>query len=133
MRIRNKKLASTASKAWVKDYANFTDAGYMGLYWGLKQKDIHTKKKLKPKDAILDYMDSEELAANLFRTTQAESKIRREEIKGQDNVSIAHYEIGKKVRKTIKEIDWTMPENLPSVENIKIIEKKLKWKTRILL
>jgi DNA-damage-inducible protein D len=76
----------------------------MGLYGGLRQTQIHKKKRLHDKEKILDHMDSEELAANLFRATQTESKIRRENIKGQEKASLTHYDIGKKVRKTIQEI-----------------------------
>jgi DNA-damage-inducible protein D len=126
MKKHNKNLASTADKAWVTNYANFTDAGYMWLYGWIRQADIHKLKKLKKEEKILDHMNSEELAANLFRATQTEAKIRREWITWQDKSSITHYEIGKKVRKTIEEIWGTMPEKLPSVENIKIAEKRLK-------
>jgi len=76
----------------------------MGLYGGMRSKDIHTKKKLKPSQKILDHMGSEELGANLFRATQAEAKIRRDGIQGQEKVSRAHFEVGKKIRSTIKEI-----------------------------
>ena len=125
MKTHNKNLASTANKAWVTNYANFTDAGYIWLYGWLKQIDIHKRKKLKKSEKILDHMCSEELAANLFRTTQTESKIRREIIIWQDKASITHYEVGKKVRKTIKDLWGNMPEILPNVENIKMTEKKL--------
>lgn len=126
MKTHNKKLASTAQKAWVKNYANFIDAGYMWLYGWLRQTQIHKKKWLSEKEKILDHMDSEELAANLFRATQTESKIRRENIKWQTKASLTHYEIGKKVRKTIEEIWGTMPEELPAVEDIKFAQKRLK-------
>jgi len=126
MKTHNKNLASTANKAWVTNYANFTDAGYIWLYGGMRQSDIHKNKQLKKDEKILDHMNSEELAANLFRTTQTEAKIRRESITGQDKATLTHYEIGKKVRKTIQEIWGTMPEELPSVENIKLTEKRVK-------
>lgn len=126
MKTHNKSLASTADKAWVTNYANFTDAGYMWLYGWRRQSDIHKIKKLKKDEKILDHMSSEELAANLFRATQTESKIRREWIKWQNKASITHFEIGKKVRKTIQEIWGTMPEKLPAVENIKLTEKRVK-------
>jgi DNA-damage-inducible protein D len=126
METHNKNLASTANKAGVTNYANFTDAGYIWLYGWLRQTDIHKAKKLNKDEKILDHMSSEELAANLFRATQTEAKIRREEIKWQDKASLTHYEIGKKVRKTIEEIWGTMPEQLPAVEHIKIAEKRVK-------
>ena len=97
----------------------------MGLYGGMRSKDIHTKKKLKPSQKILDHMGAEELGANLFRATQAEAKIRREGIQGQAKVSKAHFEVGKKIRSTIHEIGGTMPENLPSTESIAKAEKRI--------
>ncbi len=122
----NKRLASTAKAAGVSNYATFQDFGYMGLYGGLRQKDIHKKKKLKPKEAILDYMNSEELAANLFRATQAEAKLKRENIFGQSEANKTHLEIGKKVRKTIAELGGTMPEKLPTPTGIQEAKKRLK-------
>lgn len=120
----NKKLFSTARGAGVHDYATFYDSWYQGLY-GLKKKEIIEKKKLNTDDNILDHMNSEELAANLFRATQAEAKIKRESIKGQDNASKAHFEVGKKIRQTIQELWGTMPEEIPAVENIKYARKRL--------
>ena len=76
-------------------------------------KDIHTRKKLKKSQQILDYMGSTELAANLFRATQTEEKLRKDEIKGKAKANATHYEVGKKVRKTIADIGGTMPEDLP--------------------
>lgn len=125
----NKHLASVARQAGVIYYAEFQDYGYMGLYGGLRQKDIHTKKHLKKSEAILDHMGSAELAANLFRTTQAEEKLKRENIRGQHNANLAHHEIGKKVRGFIKEIGGTMPEKLPNVEHVKEAKKRLKKAT----
>lgn len=131
IKIRNKNLASAANKAWVTNHANFTDAGYMWLYWWMRQVDIHKHKKLKKEQKILDHMNSEELWANIFRATQTEAKITREGIQWQDKASIVHYEIGKKVRKTIKEIWWTMPEKLPSVDDIKEAKKRVKNNKRL--
>ena len=126
MKTHNKNLASAASRAGVTDYSQFTEAGYYGLYGGLKSGDIHTKKWLKEHEKILDHMSSEELAANLFRATQTEAKIKRDHIRGQKNATHTHYEVGKKVRETIKDFWGTMPEDLPAVENIKTTEKRLK-------
>ena len=126
MKEHNKKLLKAAKEAGVINYANFQDFGYMGLYGGLRQKDIHAKKQLKKKEAILDHMGSEELAANLFRATQAEAKLKRENILGQSKANQAHHEVGKKVRQTIKDLGGTMPEQLPSLENIKVSKKRLK-------
>ena len=122
----NKHLASVARRAGVIYYAEFQDYGYMGLYGGLRQQDIHKKKHLKKNEAILDHMGSAELAANLFRTTQAEEKLKRENIQGQRNANRAHHEIGKKVRGFIKELGGTMPEKLPTPEHVKEARRRLK-------
>lgn len=126
MKVHNSNLFKAAKKAGVFNYGNFQDYGYMGLYGGLRQKDIHQRKKLKKNEGILDHMSSEELAANLFRATQTEAKLRREGIHGQGKASQTHFEVGKKVRQTIKEIGGTMPEKLPTSENISISKKRLK-------
>ena len=123
----NSELASAAKDAGVidsRDYAIFQNYGYQGLYGGMTAKDIHTRKGLKQSQKILDHMGSTELAANLFRATQTEEKLRRENIKGKQKANMTHYEVGAKVRQTIKELGGTMPEDLPTVENIKAIEKK---------
>lgn len=125
MAEHNKQLADAAKKAGVIqawEYAIFQNHGYMGLYNGLKAKDIHAKKGLKKNQGILDHMGSTELAANLFRATQTEDKLRRENIKGKKNANQTHYEVGKKVRQTIEELGGTMPEELPTEESIKKIE-----------
>ncbi len=129
----NKKLASAAKKAGVVNYATFQDFGYMGLYGGLRQKDIHSKKNLKPKESILDHMGSEELAANLFRATQAEAKLKRENIFGQSEANKAHQDVGKKVRKTISELGGAMPEKLATPDGINEAKKRLKQENKKLL
>jgi len=88
------------------------------------------KKGLKKSQQILDHMGSTELAANLFRATQTEEKLRRENIKGKQKANQTHYEVGKKVRRTIKDIGGTMPENLPMAESIKKVEGKSKPKLK---
>jgi DNA-damage-inducible protein D len=131
MKKHNSELAEAAKDAGViesKDYAIFQNHGYMGLYGGLDAKGIHAKKGLKKSQHILDHMGSTELAANLFRATQTEEKLRRENIKGKAKANQTHFEVGKKVRQTIKEIGGTMPENLPTEVNIKQIENKEKKK-----
>ena len=123
----NAQLASAAKDAGVldsKDYAIFQNYGYKGLYGGLDAKAIHTHKGLKKSQKILDHMGSTELAANLFRATQTEDKLRREQIQGKQKANQTHYQVGAKVRQTIKELGGTMPEDLPTVESIKSIEKK---------
>src|SRR3989344_2563997 len=130
MKEHNKKLAKAAKEAGVVNYADFQDYGYMGLYGGMRQKNIHASKKLQKNEAILDHMGSEELAANLFRATQAEAKLKRDNISGQNKASRAHYDVGSKVRKTIKELGGTMPEEWPTPENIKESKKRIRLSTK---
>ena len=107
LKSHNKQLADVAKDAGVtesKDYAIFQNFGYMGLYGGLKAKDIHKHKKLKSSQKILDHMGSTELAANLFRATQTEEKLIREKIKGKGKANQTHFIVGKKVRDTIDEL-----------------------------
>lgn len=123
----NKQLAAAAKNAGVIypiDYAIFQNHGYMGLYGGLDAKGIHKRKRLKKSENILDHMGSTELAANLFRATQTEEKLKRENIKGKQKANQTHFEVGKKVRKTIQEIGGTMPENLPVADSIKKLDEK---------
>ena len=125
----NSQLADAAKGAGViepRDYAIFQNHGYMGLYGGLGAKEIHERKNLKKSQKILDHMGSTELAANLFRATQTEEKLRRDHIVGKTKANRTHYEVGAKVRQTIKELGGTMPENLPVVDSIKTIETKKK-------
>jgi len=124
--VHNKHLAETASKAGVKNYAVFTNYGYMGLYGGLKVQDIHKQKKLKKSQKILDHMGSEELAANLFRATQTDAKIKREEIQGEARANQAHFDVGKKVRQTIREMGGTMPEKLPTPDGVEKAKSRVK-------
>jgi DNA-damage-inducible protein D len=127
MKLHNVKLAGAAKNAGVIepiDYAIFQNHGYQGLYGGLGMRDIHQRKGLKKSQNILDHMGSTELAANLFRATQTEDKLRRENIKGKARANQTHREVGMKVRQTIKELGGTMPESLPTVESIKKIETK---------
>ncbi|MCX6784115.1 MAG: DNA damage-inducible protein D [candidate division WWE3 bacterium] len=126
LKVHNIELAKAATAAGVVNHANFQDFGYMGLYGGMRQKNIHAQKKLTKNQSILDHMGSEELAANLFRATQAEAKLKRENIFGQSKANQAHYDVGKKVRQTIKELGGTMPEKLATPENIKVTTKRLK-------
>lgn len=130
MRKHNKLLVAAAREAGVQtgiDYAIFQNCGYKGLYGGLTARDIKERKNLKKNDDILDYMGHEELAANLFRATQTESKLRRENIHGKELANQTHYEVGKKVRDTIESIGGTMPEDLPTPEkSIKQLEKEQK-------
>jgi DNA-damage-inducible protein D len=126
MKRHNIQLADAAKGAGViepLDYAIFQNHGDKGLYGGLDAKGIHKNKGLKKSQNILDHMGSTELAANLFRATQTEEKLSRDNIQGKEKANQTHYEIGKKVRKTIEEIGGTMPENLPVADSIKKLEK----------
>jgi DNA-damage-inducible protein D len=135
MKLHNVRLASTAKSAGVvepKDYAIFQDHGYKGLYGGLTSRDIHTRRGLKKSQQILDHMGSTELAANLFRATQTEEKLRRDRITGKEHANRTHLEVGAKVRKTIQELGGTMPENLPPAESIRKLESKRRKQPRAL-
>lgn len=127
----NKQLAAAARDAGVEtamDYAIFQDHGYRGLYGGLGAKDIHARKNLKKSQKILDHMGSTELAANLFRATQTEEKLRRDEVHGRIQANRTHLEVGSKVRQTIGELGGAMPEDLPvpdsSIQQIESAKKK---------
>jgi DNA-damage-inducible protein D len=125
MAEHNKHLADAAKNSGVIqpwEYAVFQNHGYMGLYNGLGAKEIQDKKGLKKSQNILDHMGSTELAANLFRATQTEEKLKREKIKGKQKANQAHFEVGTKVRQTIKELGGTMPEDLPTEDSIKKID-----------
>lgn len=123
----NKKLANTAQDAGVQNFGKFQNYGYRGLYNGETAADIKARKGLKRSQDILDHMGSTELAANYFRITQTEEKLRREQIQGEDAANITHYQVGKKVRQTIAELGGTMPEDLPTPEkSIKQIEREQK-------
>ena len=131
----NKHLAAAAKDAGVEtslDYAIFQDHGYKGLYGGLGNREIHARKDLKKSQKILDHMGSTELAANLFRATQAEEKLRRDQVQGKTQANKTHFDVGRKVRQTIKELGGTMPENLPkpdtSIQQIASAKKKLEQK-----
>lgn len=126
----NKSLAEAAQMAGVvdpRDYAIFQNRGYQGLYGGLGAKEIHARKGLKKGQKILDHMGSTELAANLFRATQTDEKLRRENIRGKQAACDTHYKVGQKVRQTIKDLGGTMPEDLPTPEkSISQIEREQK-------
>lgn len=131
----NKLLVAAAKDAGVetqKDYAIFQNAGYRGLYGGLTAGDIKSRRNLGKNENILDHMGYEELAANLFRATQAEAKLRRENIQGKENANAAHFEVGQAVRDTIKGLGGTMPEDLPTpTKSIKQIEREQKKQNKL--
>ena len=124
----NQMLAETAHKAGVitnEEFAIFQNAGYMGLYGGLDVDDIHTKKGLEVGQKILDYMGSTELIANLFRISQTEEKLRKDEVDNAKTATSVHYSVGREVRTAIEKIGGTMPEDLPTPEkSIQQIEKE---------
>jgi len=130
VREHNKQLVATAHQAGVEtqqDFAIFQDHGYRGLYGGLGARDIHRRKDLKKSQQILDHMGSTELAANLFRATQTEEKLRRDEIKGKGAANKTHEDVGRRVRQTIEDIGGTMPEDLPTPEtSVKKLEREKK-------
>lgn len=132
MAEHNKLLVEAAKNAGVEttlDYAIFQNYGYRGLYGGMDAKAIHHHKGLKPSQKILDHMGYEELAANLFRATQTEAKIKRDNIQGKNEANKTHYHVGKEVRDTIERLGGTMPEDLPtpskSIKQIECEQKKL--------
>ncbi len=119
MSVHNSQLAEAAQGAGVIesiDFAIFQDHGYQGLYGGLKAQDIHTRKGLKKGQEILDYMGSDELAANAFRASLTKQKLEREQVKGKESANRTHHEMGRKVREFIKEVGATLPEDLPTPE-----------------
>ena len=123
---QNKRLFSTAKHAGVKDFGKFNNMGYLGLY-GMTLPKIKKKKGIG-KDDVLDRAGATELAANLFRITQTDDKIRKNKIQGEGKASMTHYSVGAKVRKTIEEIGGEMPENLPSEKHIKRLKEKGNFK-----
>ncbi len=132
MIAHNKSLAQAAQMAGVEtpqEYAVFQNRGYQGLYGGLGMRDIHASKGLKKSQKILDHMGSTELAANLFRATQTDEKLRRDNVTGRQAAYNTHYGVGVKVRQTIRDLGGTMPEDLPVPEkSISQIEKEIEKK-----
>ena len=125
----NYSLNRTAIKSGVKNLGEFHNAGYRGLYNGETANDIAKRKKLKYREDILDNMSSEELGTNIFRITQTEAKLKRDKVDNEYTANSVHYEVGKEIRKTIKKLGGTMPENLPtpsiSIKKIKQENKQL--------
>ena len=123
----NYNLNQTAIKSGVKDIARFHNAGYKGLYNGETADDIFKRKKLRYREDILDNMGSEELADNIFRIAQTDAKLKRDNVNNEYTANSVHFEVGKKVRNTIKELGGTMPEDLPTPDrSLKEIEKEKK-------
>jgi len=134
----NQLLVEAAKGAGIisnEEYAIFQNRGYQGLYGGLSVADIHYRKQLAEKDKILDFMGSEEMIANLFRISQTQSKITRENIRSKELASYAHFTVGKEVREAIMRLGGVMPEDLPTpqkgiVELEREAIKKLKEKNK---
>ena len=123
----NYSLNMVARNVGVRNFDKFHNAGYKGLYGGETANDIAKRKKLRYREDILDNMGSEELAANLFRITQTESKLKRDNISSENDANETHYNIGKNIRKVIAKNGGTMPENLPTPEkSLKELEKEKK-------
>ena len=121
----NYNLNKTAVNSGVKDLARFHNAGYKGLYNGETADDIFKRKKLRYREDILDNMWSEELADNIFRIAQTDAKLKRDNVDNEYTANSVHFEVGKKVKNTIKELGGTMPENLPTPDkSLKELEKE---------
>ena len=119
MSTYNVRLAEAAKQAGViepGDFATFQDHGYMGLYAGMRENDIHARKGLRPEEKILDYMGTEELGANIFRATQTNAKLQRDQISTKKQANVTHYQVGQEVREAIKRLGGTMPEDLATPE-----------------
>lgn len=115
--VRLREAAQQAGVVEPSDFATFYDHGYMGLYGGLRENDIHTRKGLtSDKQKISDYMGSEELGANIFRATQADAKLRRDQVNTKGQANVTHYQVGQEVREAIKRLGGTMPEDLQTPE-----------------
>ena len=123
----NYSLNITARNAGVKNFDRFHNYGYKGLYNGETADDIAKRKKLRYREDILDNMGSEELIANLFRISQTEQKLKRDDVNSESKANKTHYEVGSKIRNTIKELGGTMPEELPTLDkSLKELEKENK-------
>lgn len=128
LKTHQKKLFAAAKDAGVadpKDFAIFQNYGYKGLYGGMGKSEIKRYKGLGDKQEILDHAGSTELAANLFRATQTEEKLKRDGIKDKVLANATHLHVGKKVRDTMLEISGVAPEDLPVEEDIKKVERRL--------
>lgn len=133
IKTHNKHLAGAAKAAGVErpvEYAVFQNWGYKGLYGGLDKTGIQRAKGLSKSQDILDHMGSTELAANLFRATQTEEKLRRDQVRGREAANRTHLDVGRKVRQTIQDIGGVMPERLPTEEDVKKVQRRLKRSAR---
>ena len=123
----NYSLNQTAKGCGVKNFDKFHNAGYMGLYNGETADDVAKRKKLRYREDILDNMGSEELAANLFRITQTEAKLKRDNVSNENEANQTHHNIGKNIREVIAKNGGTMPEKLPTPKkSLKELSKEKK-------
>jgi len=122
--VHNKKLFSTAKKHGVKKFGTFNDAGYKGLY-GMPLAEVEQRKGVQ-KGELLDRAGATELAANLFRITQTDERLKKDNVRGDQSASQVHFMVGGKVRQTIKDIGGVLPEQLPTEKNIKEVRKRIK-------
>lgn len=127
--VREKSLSGVAFQSGVKEYGLFQNAGYRGMY-NKNINDLRTLRGINAGKSLLDYMGRDELAANLFRITQTELKIKNEGIRGQAPLETAAFNVGRKVRQTMIDISQVAPENLPKHEDIKVVKKDLKNKRK---
>ena len=122
---KNKYLFKAAQDSGVENFGKFNNYGYKGLYNGETANQIATRKNIKEDEDILDYMGSEELGANLFRITQTEAKLKKDNVNSENDACTTHYTVGKTVRKAIEELGGNMPETLPTPKkSIKELEKE---------
>ena len=123
----NYSLNMVARNVGVRNFDKFHNAGYKGLYGGETANDIARRKELRYREDILDNINEDELVANLFRINQTKQKLLKDKVQGESNASDIHYEVGKKVRKAIKDIGGTMPEDMPTPnKSLKELEKEIK-------
>jgi DNA-damage-inducible protein D len=127
----DKALSSTAKAHGVENYAFFLNKGYLGMY-NMQLSRLKTLKGVPDSRPLFDFMGKEELAANLFRVTQTEAKIRNENIRGQNRLETTAYSVGQKVRQTMVELSGNAPEQLPAAQDIKIVRSGLKKANRAL-
>ena len=129
----NYSLNQAAKKAGVKNFDKFYNAGYKGLYNGETADDIAKRKGLRYREDILDNMGSEELATNLFRISQTEARLRKDNIQGEGKANETHYNIGKNIREVIAKNGGTMPECLPTPKkSLKELEKERKYQDKLI-
>lgn len=132
VRDKNKYLFNTAKASGVKNYGKFNNYGYRGLYNGETAKDIASRKGITEKDDILDFMGSEELGANLFRITQTDAILKKNNVNNEDDACTTHHKVGQAIRNTIKKLGGTMPEDLPTPKkSIKELEKEKKKRLKL--